>query len=125
MLMYIGGMQMTPRARYAPSRTDDPPGTTRTPSAVDTRFSGSVSLSTNGQRPWSIDTSASAPHRNPSRIPCFTQAFTRQPVGLAGIRLRRAHAARGQLGAELLEHGAGVGGARVAALRKQVGDFLL
>ena len=31
MLMYIGGMQMTPRPTYAPSRIVDPPGTTRTP----------------------------------------------------------------------------------------------
>ena len=31
MLTYIGGMQMTPGAMYAPSRTVDPPGTMRTP----------------------------------------------------------------------------------------------
>ena len=58
-------------------------------------------------------------------MPCFTQALTRQPAGACRVGLRRAHAARRQLGAELLEDGAGVGGARVAALRKQVGDFLL
>ena len=33
MLTYIGGMQMTPGAMYAPSRTADPPGTMRTPAA--------------------------------------------------------------------------------------------
>ena len=45
MFTYIGGMQMTPGARYAPSRTADPPGTMRTPAASPGRFSGSVSLS--------------------------------------------------------------------------------
>jgi len=51
MFTNIGGMQITPVAMYAPSRTDDPPGTMRTPAAVDSLFSGSVSLSKNGQRP--------------------------------------------------------------------------
>ena len=51
MLMYIGGMQITPAPRYAPSRTDDPPGTMRTLLAAVNRLSGSVSLSKNGQRP--------------------------------------------------------------------------
>ena len=45
MFTYIGGMQMTPGARYAPSRIADPPGTMRTPAAGAGRFSGSVSLS--------------------------------------------------------------------------------
>jgi hypothetical protein len=45
MFTYIGGMQMTPGARYAPSRTDDPPGTRRTRAPSANRFSGSVSLS--------------------------------------------------------------------------------
>ena len=45
MFTYIGGMQMTPGAMYAPSRTADPPGTMRTPAARPGRFSGSVSLS--------------------------------------------------------------------------------
>jgi hypothetical protein len=45
MLMYIGGMQMTPGAMYAPSRTDEPPGTIRTPADRPGLFSGSVSLS--------------------------------------------------------------------------------
>ena len=45
MLMYIGGMQMTPWPRYAPSRTDEPPGTMRTPAWAPGRLSGIVSLS--------------------------------------------------------------------------------
>src|ERR687884_2126967 len=31
-LTYIGGMHTTPGARYAPSLTEEPPGTIRTPS---------------------------------------------------------------------------------------------
>ena len=45
MLMYIGGMQITPLATKAPSRTLDPPGTIRTPAAAPGRLSGMVSLS--------------------------------------------------------------------------------
>ena len=45
MFTYIGGMQMTPGARYAPSRIAEPPGTMRTPAASPGFFSGSVSLS--------------------------------------------------------------------------------
>ena len=48
MLTYIGGMPMTPRPRKEPSRTDEPPGTMRTPAATSRRFRGSVSLSKNG-----------------------------------------------------------------------------
>src|SRR5688572_20475013 len=81
MLMYIGGTQITPFATYAPSRIDEPPGTTRTPMAVLIFLSGSVSLSPKNQRPPSIDTSSRSPHRNPTRIPCFTHVLTRQPVG--------------------------------------------
>src|ERR1043166_6479214 len=44
---YIGGMQITPLARYAPSRPDDPPGTIRTPSPTPNLRTGNVSLSTN------------------------------------------------------------------------------
>ncbi len=52
MLMYIGGMQTTPRPRKTPSRTLDPPGTMRTPSPIaKDGLSGSVSLSKKGQRP--------------------------------------------------------------------------
>jgi hypothetical protein len=51
MLTYIGGMQITPRPKYAPSLTLDPPGTTRTPDDTASGLSGSVSLSKNGRRP--------------------------------------------------------------------------
>src|SRR5215471_9505861 len=44
---YIGGMQITPGAIYAPVRTDDPPGTTRTLSGILKRRGGYVVLSTN------------------------------------------------------------------------------
>src|SRR5262249_52670865 len=81
---YIGGMQITPGARYAPSRTADPPGTIRTPSATDKRLSGSVSLSKKGQRPWSIEASTMSPNLNPSRMPCFPHVLTRQPIGSDG-----------------------------------------
>ena len=45
MLMYIGGMQTTLFATYAPSRTVEPPGTMRTPASTPGFFSGIVSLS--------------------------------------------------------------------------------
>jgi len=41
----MGGMQITLDATYAPSRIDDPPGTTRTPLEVVSTLAGSVSLS--------------------------------------------------------------------------------
>ena len=48
---YIGGMQTTPGATYAPSRTVEPPGTMRTPSVEARSFRGArVSLSKNGER---------------------------------------------------------------------------
>ena len=108
MLTYIGGIAITPLPRNAPSRTDEPPGTMRTPSARSSRLSGSVSLSKNGQRPWSTDASDSAPCRKPSRMPCFTHTFTRQPVGAAGVGLGRAHLAGRERRAQLGEDGAGV-----------------
>src|SRR5262249_3430501 len=78
----IGGIHTTPRPRYAPSRTLDPPGTTRTPSAIETLRTGYVDLSKNGCRLGSIDISTTAPMRKPNRIPCFTHPFTRQPVAV-------------------------------------------
>ena len=51
MLMYIGGMQTTDRATYAPSRIVEPPGTMRMPSPIDGFFSDILSLSKNGHRP--------------------------------------------------------------------------
>src|SRR5579859_6464299 len=87
MLMYIGGMQMTPRPRYAPSRTLEPPGTMRTPDWTCTCFNGSVSLSRNGQRSWLAVRydSTVVPYLKPRRMPRLTQAFTRQPDGDAGL----------------------------------------
>ena len=88
MFTNMGGMQMTPGPMYAPSRTDEPPGTMRMPDGVPSRNPriGSVSLSKNGQRrsTWPSDMSTMSPNLKPRRIPCFTQAFTRQPPGLAG-----------------------------------------
>src|SRR5579872_7292174 len=46
-LMNMGGMQMTEGATYEPTRTDDPPGTTRTRSSTVNLRAGNVSLSTN------------------------------------------------------------------------------
>src|SRR5437870_3701327 len=80
MLTYIGGMQITPGAMYAPSRTDDPPGTIRTLDPAACFFIGSVSLSKNGHLPCSIDTSFVSPNLKPSRMPCFTQALTCHPT---------------------------------------------
>src|SRR5579883_681875 len=80
-LMYMGGMQVTPRARYAPLRTLDPPGTMRTASCGPNFFSGYVALSRKEKSPTGISTMA--PMRKPSRIPFFTHALTRQPVGEA------------------------------------------
>src|SRR5579862_1992849 len=67
-------MHITDGATYAPRRTDDPPGTTRTRSASENRRAGKVSLSTklSGGEPLS----ASSPSRNPNRIPCLTQGLT-------------------------------------------------
>src|SRR5262245_8983662 len=81
MLMNMGGMQITPRPRYAPSRMLDPPGTTRTADQGPSGLSGSVSLSKKGHRPWSADMSMVSPARKPSRIPRLTHVFTFQPDG--------------------------------------------
>ena len=48
-----------------------------------------MSLSKNGQRPWSDETSALSPRRKPSRMPCLTQVLTRQPAGAVAIGLSR------------------------------------
>ena len=86
MFTYIGGMQMTPRARYAPSRIVEPPGTMRMPDCAPARnfLTGSVSLSKNCQTrsTWVSDMSTTSPNLKPRRIPCFTQVLTRQPIGL-------------------------------------------
>src|ERR1700733_12423361 len=80
-LTNIGGIQVTPLAMKQPSRMLDPPGTMRTPLAALTLRTGYVDLSKNGCRVASTDISTTAPMRNPSRIPFFTQPFTRQPTG--------------------------------------------
>src|SRR5437016_5162885 len=74
-LTYIGGMQTTPGATYAPSRMLDPPGTMRTPSASVVGRTGYVSLSKN-LRVGCADMSVRTPMRNPTRIPCLTHALT-------------------------------------------------
>src|SRR5688572_27321802 len=53
----------------------------RTPLDGSSAFSGSVSLSKNGQRPRATPMSTTSPNRKPRRMPCFTQTLTRQPVG--------------------------------------------
>src|SRR5437879_8937823 len=57
----------------------EPPGTMRTPSEAAKARTGYVDLSKNGCFAASMDMSAIAPIRKPSRIPFFTQAFARQP----------------------------------------------
>ena len=52
----------------------------RTPLSAVSCFTGQVDLSKNGWRAGSMDMSTTAPMRNPSRMPFFTQAFTRQPL---------------------------------------------
>src|SRR6266576_1255789 len=74
--MNMGGMQMTEGATYEPTRTDDPPGTTRTRSATENLRAGKVSLSTNDSAASPI--SVNSPMRNPNKMPCFTHAFTTQ-----------------------------------------------
>src|ERR1700722_4876940 len=85
--MYMGGAQTTPRATYAPARIAEPPITTRTPSEAVKCRAGKVFLSTK-DRPdeecCRAGKSSRTPRRNPSRMPCFTQALTRQPVGELG-----------------------------------------
>src|SRR5215207_2449276 len=75
-LTYIGGMQTTPGARYAPSRTDEPPGTMRTPSDTVVGLTGYVSLSKK-RRVACADMSASEPMRKPTSMPRLTQELTR------------------------------------------------
>ena len=58
----------------------EPPGTSRTPSAGPSRFTGKVALSNIGSRTGSGDISTTAPIRSPARMPFFTQMFTRQPL---------------------------------------------
>src|SRR5579872_6688604 len=63
----------------------EPPGTMRTPEFAVKCFGGNVFLSKKGscRAPAAAprDISTVAPIRNPSRMPFFTQALTRQPFG--------------------------------------------
>src|SRR6185503_12305235 len=91
-LMYMGGMQVTPLPTKQPSRILEPPGTMRTPDCAVNCFTGYVDLSKNGWRVESIDISTTAPMRNPSRMPFLTQPFTRQPL-LAAVSASAARMA--------------------------------
>src|SRR5438034_2423646 len=55
----------------------EPPGTMRTPSEAANARTGYVDLSKNGCLVASMDMSAIAPIRKPSKIPFFTQGFAR------------------------------------------------
>src|SRR5579885_943679 len=79
-LMYMGGMQVTPLPTKQPSRMLDPPGTMRTPESMEKFFSGYVDLSKKSCCAPSEHISTMYPMRKPSRIPFLTHAFTRQPV---------------------------------------------
>src|SRR4051794_6059128 len=79
-LMYMGGMQVTPRPTKQPSRMLEPPGTIRTPSLPSNCFTGYAALSNHGCLAVSMDQSTTIDIRNPRRIPFFTQGLTRQPV---------------------------------------------
>ena len=75
---------MTPAPTKAPSRTDDPPGTSRTRDAASSRLRGRVSLSRNGTPGSDPGNAAMSPQRKPTRMPCLTHACTRQPAGAPG-----------------------------------------
>src|SRR5437764_12462438 len=85
--MNMGGMHITDGATYAPTRAEEPPGTTRTPSITENFGAGKVSLSTNDRHsPPPI--CASSPSLKPSRIPCLTQTFTfHRPSTVSAARI--------------------------------------
>ena len=73
-------MITTPGPRYAPARTEEPPGTTRTRSATPSVWrSGRVSRSKNPEIPPGPATGAVVPARKARRIPSFTHRTARQP----------------------------------------------
>src|ERR1044071_3431738 len=76
-LTYIGGMQTTPAARYAPSLTEEPPGTMRTLSRTLVGRTGYVSLSKKRKEAWAL-MSESTPILKPTRMPLLTHELTRQ-----------------------------------------------
>ena len=65
---------ITEGARYAPRRTELPPGTIRTLSSTENFLTGIVSLSMKENSP--SDISASLPRRNPLRITSLIQELT-------------------------------------------------
>src|SRR5205823_13395440 len=85
--MNMGGMHITDGATYAPTRAEDPPGTTRTPSITENLRAGKVSLSTN-ERHSPPPICASSPSLKPRRMPCFTQTFTfHRPSTVSAARI--------------------------------------
>src|SRR5437764_6945261 len=93
--MNMGGMHITDGATYAPTRAEEPPGTTRTPSITENLRAGKVSLSTN-ERHSPPPICASSPSLKPSRMPCLTQTFTfhRPSTGSAARISPRVSASR-------------------------------
>ena len=71
----------------------DPPGTMRTPLCAVKLLHRVGGLIEERLARGSTDISTMPPMRKPSRMPFFTQAFTRQPVGATRIGLGGAHAA--------------------------------
>src|ERR1700733_10473023 len=93
----MGGIHTTPRPMKLPSRMLEPPGTMRMPSPTPNARSGYVDLSmkrccvtpvtapsADSLADRSADMSTIEPMRKPSKIPFFTQPFTRHPVFAAG-----------------------------------------
>ena len=80
--MNMGGMQMTEAATYAPSRTDDPPGTTRTRSA-DRKPPGREGVLIHERQPCVAHLGQLAQPKS-EQIPCFTQVLTTQRPSLLG-----------------------------------------
>ena len=77
-------MQITPAPTNAPSRIEEPPGTSLIRDDGSSGLSGSVSLSRNGTRGSGPATGAISPQRKPTRMPRLTQVFTVHPVGESG-----------------------------------------
>src|SRR5262245_44011495 len=85
-LTYMGGMQVTPFPMWTPSRIEEPPGTTLTPSSMVSRFNGKVCLSKK-RKLSSTEKFFKLPILKPSKIPCLTQRLTVQaPSRFAAAR---------------------------------------
>ena len=106
MLMYMGGMQMTPRPRYTPSRMLEPPGTSLMPLVESTGFNGNVSLSNKGNRPAPAptDLSTSVPTRKPRRMALFHPCVDPPTGWCRRIGFGGAHGACRQRRAQTAEH---------------------